>query len=269
MLELFKIEWLKIKSYRAFWVLFGAFLLLYPATFFFVASKYMETIGTKSNEATLVSQMLGSPFVFPKVWHSASWFGGMFFIIIGMLFILLITNEVQYRTQRQNIIDGWSRIDFLLAKSTLMIFFVLVATVLVFLSALLIGFIFTPKNSWYGPFEGMHYLWYFVLMVTDYLMAAFLAAILIKRTGLAIIVYFGFVFIVDNLLWVILTLKNSQFGYLLPLETTDSLVPNPFKPNGMEQRKLADSTLVIGAFAYIILFGYIITSYFKKADIKT
>lgn len=269
MLELFKIEWLKIRSYRAFWVLFVAFLILYPLTFYFVATKFMESIDSQSKEVSIVSQMLGSPFIFPKVWQSASWFGGLFFIIIGMLFILLITNEVQYRTQRQNIIDGWSRMDFLLAKTSVLIFFVAVASLMVFLSGLLVGFVYTPKNSWYGPFEQMRYLWYFMLMAVNYLMVAFLAAILIKRTGLAIIVYFGFVIIVDNLLWTILSVKEYQAAYLLPLEVTDSLIPNPFAPKGFLKRNLADSTLIIGSIAYISLFAFIIINYFRKADIKT
>ncbi len=269
MLQLFKIEWLKIRSYRAFWVLFGAFLILYPTTFFIVAKKYTEEMSGKTAESAIISQVFGSPFFYPKIWHTASWFGGMFFIIIGMLFILLITNEVQYRTQRQNIIDGWSRMQFLLAKSTLLIFFVLTATLLVFASALLVGFIYTPKNSWYGPFEGIQYLWYFVLMAIEYLMVAFLIGILIKRTGLAIIVYFGFVFIVDNILWGLLTFRNSQIGYLLPLQITDTLVPFPFDAGGLNRRTLANSTLVIGAFAYFALFAFLISNYFKKADIKT
>ena len=57
-----------------------------------------------------------------------------------MLFILLITNEVQYRTHRQNIIDGWSRMDFLKAKFSMLIFFVAVSTLLVFIIALIVGF---------------------------------------------------------------------------------------------------------------------------------
>src|SRR5688572_2957814 len=100
MLELFKIEWLKIKTYKTFWVLFGGFCILFPVAFYFAANKYMEQM-TGMEEKT-IKALLGSPFIFPKVWHGASWFGGLFFIMIGMLFILLITNEVQYRTHRQN-----------------------------------------------------------------------------------------------------------------------------------------------------------------------
>ncbi len=266
MLKFFKIEWLKIKTYRTFWILFVTFLVMFPVAFYFSASKFMERVSAGLEEQALKA-MMGAPFVFPHVWHSASWFGGMFFVLIGMLFILLITNEVQYRTHRQNIIDGWSRMDFLKAKLSLLIFFVLVATVLVFICGLIVGLLFSSTTDYL--FDGTYYVVYFALMATLYLSAAFLIAILVKRTGLSIIVYFAVVCIVDNILWLVLTLKDSQFGYFLPLESVDSLVPNPFKPAILERRKVPDFTLMIAAAVYLTLFVYIIVNYFRKTDLKT
>ena len=229
----------------------------------------METINTKNDASTMITAILGSPFVFPKVWHSASWFGGLFFIIVGMLFILLITNEVQYRTHRQNIIDGWSRTDFILAKFYVMLIFISIATIVVFLSGLIVGAVLTPSNSTTGILEGIKYIGYFAVMAALYLIVAFLIAILIKRTGLSIIIYFTFVCIVDNLLWVVLTLKDSQLGYFLPLEAADSLVPNPFKPAMMEKRQVSDVSLLFTALIYLSVFGYIILNSFKRTDLKT
>jgi ABC-2 type transport system permease protein len=265
MLHLFKIEWMKVKSYRAFWVLFGAFLVLFPVSFYYSASKYMQH--AESRQEQILKSMLGNPFVFPGAWLSSSWFGGIFFVMIGMLFILLITNEVQYRTHRQNIIDGWSRFDFLKAKFTVLLFFVVTSTALVFLCGLWIGSVYSPSGT--SMTEGIYYVGYFALMATMYLMVAYLIAILVKRTGLSIIIYFAFVCIVDNLLWILLTLKGGQSGYFLPLESTDSLVPNPFKPSALERRTVSDTALIVTAFAYLVLFSYVIKSYFQKIDLKT
>jgi hypothetical protein len=268
MLNLFKIEWLKIRTYRTFWVLFAGFLLFFPAGFYLMAYKYMERMGhAQTMEENLLKALLDAPFVFPKVWHAAAWTGGMFFVLIGMLFILLITNEVQYRTHRQNIIDGWSRMDFLKAKFSILIFFVGVSTLLVFIMGLLVGSVFSPSTA--KMFEGVRYVGYFALMATLYLMLAFLVAILIKRTGLSIIIYFAIVCIVDNILWLVFTLKESQLGYYMPLEAVDSLVPNPFKPKVFEKRTVADYTLVIAALTYITAYVYIIINYFRKTDLKT
>jgi ABC-2 type transport system permease protein len=265
MMQFFAIEWMKVKTYRTFWILFGAFLIFFPLTMYFSASKVMES-SEMNRETMMLRSLIGGPFVFPKVWHTSAWIGGLFFIMIGMLFVLLITNEVQYRTHRQNIIDGWSRFDFLKAKLSMMLFLVLTSTVLVFLSGFLVGLIFSSDTS--VMMEGLYYVGYFALMATMYLMAAFLISILVKRTGLSIIIYFAFVCIVDNVLWGILTLRNSQAGYFLPLETVDSLVPNPFKPAVLEKRTVSDLSLLIGACAYIALFAYVIKNYFNKIDLK-
>ena len=269
MLKLFKIEWLKIKTYRTFWILFGTFLLLFPVSFFIFAYKFMESFDSKntSMQEAMLKGMLGNPFNFPTVWHTSAWMGGLFFIIIGMLFIMLITNEVQYRTHRQNIIDGWSRMDFLKAKTSLLIFFVLCSTTVIFLSALVTGFIYNNGTS--NIFEGVQYILYFALMATVYLVVAYLIAILIKRTGLAIIIYFAFVWIVDNMLWAGLTFRDTQFGYFLPLESVDSLVPNPFTNKVMRQRTVSDWSLIAAACAYIILIGIFIRNKFLKSDLKT
>jgi len=268
MLNLFKIEWLKIKTYRTFWILFLAFLIFFPVAFYFSASKYMESLASSGRmEEQILKSMIESPFVFPKVWLSASWMGGLFFVLLGMLYILLITNEVQYRTHRQNIIDGWSRMDFLKAKFSILIFFVLVSTALIFLSGLLVGLVFSPANA--DVFNGIYFVGYFALMATLYLMLAYLIAILVKRTGLAIIIYFAVVCILDNVLWLIFTLKNSQIGYYLLLEPVDSLVPNPFKPKIMERRTVDDYTLVIAAVVYIGIYCTAIVSYFRKTDLRT
>jgi hypothetical protein len=270
MIHLFKIEWLKIKNYRAFWILFGMFLLFFPASFFVFAHQFMQNFAPKKSvnmQEQVIQGMLGQPFNFPAVWQTSAWMGGLFFIIIGMLFIMLITNEVQYRTHRQNIIDGWSRMNFLTAKTSLLIFFTLSATVLIFITALVTGFIYNNNAS--NIFEGAEYILYFMLMATQYLVVAYFIAIFVKRSGPAIIIYFAFVCIVDNILWASLTFRNSQLGYFLPLETVDSLVPNPFTHKIAKQRSVEDWTLVAAAIAYISLFGYFITNKFLKSDLKT
>ena len=268
MFNLFKIRRFKIKTYRTFWVLFLGFIVFYPLAFYLLAYKYMQQMASsKTFEERVLKTLVDPPFVFPKVWHTASWMGGMFFIIIGMLFILLITNEVQYRTHRQNIIDGWSRMDFLKAKFSVLLFFVAVSTLLVFIMGLIVGKVFSVPGT--DLFANIKMVGYFALMATLYLMLAFLIAILIKRTGLSIIIYFAIICIVDNVLWLIFTLKDSQYGYFMPLEVVDSLLVNPFKPKILEKRTVADYTLIIGAVTYISIYAGIIISYFRKTDLKT
>lgn len=268
MLKLFKIEWLKIKSYRTFWILFGSFFIFFPSMFLMIGDRFMQQFEGRDMQTQMLKNFVNAPFIFPNVWRGAAWFGGLFFIIIGMLFIMLITNEVQYKTHRQNIIDGWSRVDFIKAKSSLLIFFVLTTTAMVVLCGFICGLLYTPDLSSVSIFENFYYVWYYMLMATMYLLAGFLVAIFIRRTGLAIIIYFAYIFIIDNLLWMALTFRKGQAGYFLPLESADSLIPNPFKPGVIETRTVSDLSLIITAIAYGILIMYLIINYYKKADLK-
>lgn len=257
---------MKIKSYRTFWVLFLSFVILFPATYLFTASKYVSNSGTNAAEEQL-KNFLGNPFSFPGAWLSSAWFAGLFFVIIGMLFILLITNEVQYRTHRQNIIDGWSRMNFLMAKASVMLIFIIIGTVLVAICGYLAGSQYTYDGT--SAASGLKYVGYFALMALLYLMVAFFIAILIKRTGLAIIVYFALVWIVDNILYLIFFAQDSQLAYFMPMEPGDSLVPNPFKPKAIERRTVEDSVLIIAAIAYMSVYAYVIINRFRNTDLKT
>ena len=269
MFQLLKIEWLKIKHYRAFWLLSSVFLILYPLTLFIGGYKFnIEITNAKGFEGGAIRTLVGSPFLFPKIWQSAAWFGGMFFIAIGMLFIMFITNEVQYRTQKQNIIDGWSRADYLKAKLSLLLAFSIVATVIVFIIGLISGMMFSPASSYSTLLDESYYVLYFFLMCVIYLLIAFFIAILIKRTGVAIIVYFGLVCIIDNLLWTSLTFQKNQLGYFLPFEVVDSLIPNPFSPSILKGRKFSDLYLVGATIAYFGLWWYFIKKRFIKSDLK-
>ena len=139
---------------------------------------------------------------------------------------------------------------------------------MVVLTGFLCGLIFTPDLSAVSFFENFYYIGYYALMATQYLIVAFIIAILIKRTGLAIVIYFAYVFIVDNLLWLALTFRKGQAGYFLPLESTDSLIPNPFKPGMIETRTVSDLSLVITAIIYGAGMLYIIVRYYKNADLR-
>ena len=146
-------------------------------------------------------------------------------------------------------------------------FLVLASTLLVFLCGLWIGSIYSSSNA--DMMDGIIYIPYFALMAMMYLMVAYFIAIFIKRTGLSIIIYFAFVCIVDNVLWLIFTLRDSQVGFFMPMETTDSLVVNPFKPSVMDTRDVSDTALVIAAIIYMIILGWLIKRYFQRIDLKT
>ncbi|MBW7952156.1 MAG: ABC transporter permease, partial [Chitinophagaceae bacterium] len=116
MLSLIKTEWLKLKKYKAFWWMFGIVMLTYPGINLIFYSVY-ENITVKGGMASELAKMLiGNPYAFPEVWHSVAYFSSWFVIIPVVLVIMIISNEYTYKTNRQNIIDGWTRKEFILSK---------------------------------------------------------------------------------------------------------------------------------------------------------
>ena len=110
MLKLLKTEWLKLKHYNAFIVL-SSFFALGVFTTNYIVFTVNKNIVNKINTAGLVSSF--NPYDFDKTWQTTSYATGWLLMLPALLLIILVTNEFTYRTNRQNIIDGWSRQEFI------------------------------------------------------------------------------------------------------------------------------------------------------------
>ena len=200
MLHLLKIEWLKVKNYKAFWI----FSILY--SFAILGINYT---GYYVNELTVEnlpqSQLLfGSPYSFPKVWQTVGWMSSWLLYFPGILFIMLLTNEFNFKTHRQNIIDGWTRKAICFREICVCNFFSAVATFFNFLVALLFGFITTGSHF---SFSGIENVGYIFIQTMAYITFAMFLAVLFRRSGAAIAVFFLYGLIFE---WLITALMNFK-----------------------------------------------------------
>jgi ABC-type transport system involved in multi-copper enzyme maturation permease subunit len=251
MLHLLKIEWLKVKSYKAFWI----FSILY--SFAILGINYT---GYYINELTLESMpqsqlLLGTPYAFPKVWQTVGWMSSWLLYFPGILFIMLLTNEFNFKTHRQNIIDGWTRKEFVTVKFVFAILFSLVATFFNFLVALLFGSLTTGSSF---SFEGIENVGYIFIQTVAYITFAMFLAVLFRRSGAAIAVFFLFGLIFEWLITALINFKLdiSPIGYFLPLQVTDVMLPIPFGKTVIYKDAPAEYALILGSLIYIC--GYYI-----------
>jgi ABC-2 type transport system permease protein len=228
--QLLKIEWLKIKNYSAFTVLALFFLLgLVGANYVIYSVK--KNIIDKADPTGLISG--SSPYDFTHTWQTTSYVAGCLLLLPGLLVILLVTNEFTYRTHRQNIIDGWGRKDFIDVKIVMALISAIVSTVLVFIIALLFGFASGTSFS----VTNIDSVAYFFLKAISYNMIALLLAVLVRRTGFAIglfFVYLWFENFVSGMMQVLsVKLKSSysfdigNMGDYLPMNASDGLLHFP------------------------------------------
>src|ERR1039458_9860016 len=116
MKNLINTEWLKIKNYRAFWLLLGITALSYPGINYMFYAIYQKISEGKGQANAAAKFFIGNPFSFPEAWHTVAYFSSYFVFIPAVLVIMFITNEYTFKTHRQNIIDGWSRNQFMMSK---------------------------------------------------------------------------------------------------------------------------------------------------------
>ena len=262
MLHLLKIEWMKVKNYKAFWIF--SILSFFSIIGINYTGFYINALTVESMPASKI--LLGTPYGFPKVWQTVGFMSSWLLYFPGILFIMLLGNEFNYKTHRQNIIDGWDRMEFISVKFVFAIIFSFLATFFNFLVALLFGFL--TKGSVFSLY-GIENVGYIFIQTIAYITFAMFLAVLFRRSGAAIAVFFLFGLIFE---WIISALINFQahltpFGYFLPLQVTDVMLPIPFGNKIIYKDAPALYTLVIASVVYIGGYYFFASRKFKTEDL--
>lgn len=252
-------EWLKIRNYRTFWVLLILFVLCT------VGVNYVFYETKSDNNMRQVSMLIGNPFSFPDVWQTVSYISSFLLFLPGLIILILVTNEYNFKTHRQNIIDGISRFDFVTTKILIAAKLAVFATILTLLIAVFIGISGNTSIS----ADNTVYLLYFFLQAFTYTLAGLLFGFLFKRSGIAIALYFVYLFFLKNILCFLGNHYFSNAGDYLPVKSADNLIPIPvfhnITKNIFTQPSIA--VLIICTLIYIASFCLIVLRKFTSEDL--
>lgn len=248
--NLLSIEWRKISRLRSIQLIFLFYTLLTPSWMWFYVNFIRERPKLKillPSAETFCS--------FPEVWGFTAWSASFFNILLGIIVIILTTNEIQFRTQKQNIIDGLSKVQMIWSR--LLAILIVSGIVLIYtaLVAIITGSIFES----YDFYPKSHMLFIYGFQTICYLAVAFLIANLLKKPAVSIILfvcYFPFEKIIAE--FVPVTMKN-----LLPFQSFARLTPFPFerlgkalssnKPGAWEMSLSA--TFFYSFFLIVLIYG--------------
>jgi len=266
--QLLAIEWLKIKRYRTFWVLTGLFAILVPLLNYTVTSGMMKLGGNGKKDGGGMN-ILESGYSFPSLWANLGFWGSLMMIFAAVLVIILTTNEYTYRTNRQNVIDGWSRMQFFHSKVILVVVMSIVVTVFMLVLGLLFAAI--GGGSIAGFTDGIERLGYFFVLSLDYMGLGLFIAVWIRRSGLAIGLFVLYSMIIELILEKTINhYGNTEIGKFLPLQASDELLPFPIIKMGKQLLQMSESvsmtTYMIVALGWCVL--YYVGSYMllKRSD---
>ncbi len=262
MKSLLQIEWMKVKSYRTFWVLMGLFLVAVIGMNYIVYKANIEI-----NKNMPLSALTGSPFTFPNVWNTITWMSSWLLYFPGFVMVLLISNEYTFKTHRQNVIDGLSRKQFVSIKLMVAFILSLISTIVVLITTILFGI----AGGGSVTLNGIEAIGYFFICSWVYILLAMLLAFLFRKAVLAIGVYFIFGMILDNLLSLFLRwlFNGKPYGnYMVPLDVADSLLKHPFRNQSDNFWLPANIYICLGiCVAWIIFYHVFTTRKFQGEDL--
>jgi ABC-2 type transport system permease protein len=221
MLHLLQLEWLKQKHNRTFLVLIGMYALLLPTLI--LSTKTMPDFPPPINSSDTFFQF---PDVFIYLGYSGNW---LVFFFLGFFSVVFITAEFGYRTFRQNIINGLSRTELFLSKFQFLLALALFATLYYGIWCMIYGYTHTETIYTSVILKNIDYLPRYFLMCVSYMSFGMFLGILLRRTGIALFLYFSYVMFIEVILrWVIhYRITEDRTVHFYPMNATEDLVPFP------------------------------------------
>jgi len=272
-IRLLQIEWGKLRSYRAFWVMIGLYLFILfsiifglPAVLDYIAAQ------TEGNDA--VKAFKSIVFNFPDIWQNIAYVAsmrGFIKIILAIIVVIFISNEFSYLTVRTNILNGMSRTEFLVAKLQVVFLLALLSTLVVFLSGFYLGLTNSPVKTLSAITGKMQYLLAYLLEVFTYLTFALLVGTLIRKTGFSVIVLLLYLIVEP----IIGHYMPDNFVKYLPMNAMNHVIWSP--NTSLMQVKTPEfdmdfqTAISLGdvgvCLMYALLFSGILYLYLQKKDL--
>ncbi|MDZ4847434.1 MAG: ABC transporter permease [Chitinophagales bacterium] len=241
MLRLLRIEFLKVKTYKTFWAFLGIYALL------------ILLFSGAANKMNPAANPAFSLFSFPEVWHNLAYMASYLNILLGILVILLISNEFTFKTFRQNVVDGLSRDEAVTAKFLFIKAIALGCILFLFIYGLIRGLTAGGFDFIGQIFEQVHFLLRLFVQIAGYMGIAAVLAFLIRRAALAIVAYLIYVIALERLLRFRIPDEIERY---LPMHVLDALVPSKFEipiPGFTEAEPLSTTIVVLLAIGYFLL----------------
>ena len=169
---------------------------------------------------------------------------------------MFITNEYTFKTHRQNIIDGWSRNQFISSKLIDVVLISLMITILYFAVSLVAG-LTNQERLIQDTWGEAYYIGLFALQTFAQLSIAFLIGFLVRKAFIALGVFLFYYLIFEPILVGLLRVKANDIGRYMPLEISDRMIPVPAFLGKIDKEAYEKS---LGAVQQHVLLTVILTA---------
>ena len=189
MIRALKLEWLKIRDYKTFWVLLGMYVLAL-LVICFGGMFLLEYLKSKGADFNGIDPTILPIYDFPDIWQNTTYLGSFLKVLLAFIVIISVNNDQAYNTLRQNVIDGISKKEYLASKLLFIAALALISTLFLFLSGMINGAIYS--HVWGGQYilDELEFLAAYFFDIVVYCSLAFLLSLIIKKSGFVIVLLF-------------------------------------------------------------------------------
>ncbi len=267
-IRLLQLEWLKFRKLITFQIMVIAYAVALPS---------LMLIGKRFPDLPPPLLKNIQLFQFPNIWEYLGYIGNwLAFFFLGFLGVYTITMEFGNKTLRQNIITGLSRSEVFVAKVLFVLAVSLTATLYYALCGFTFGFLHTDVTSIRVVLDGTGIIWRYLLMCIGYMAFGLVIGTLIRRTGIALVLYFAYISFIELIMrWLIhLNIFKNKTMHFYPMNAVEDLVPIPFSDiaDGFSQENgfsffLSPTEAVITVLIYTTLFLFATYRLLKLRDL--
>ena len=275
MIRTLTLEWLKLKNYRVFWILLGMYLL---ALVVIAAGGglFLDWLKSEGAEFNGIDPTILPIYDFPDIWQNLTYLASFGIILLTFIVIISVTNDLNYNTLRQNIIDGISKREYLMSKMMLIISLAAISTGLLFLLGIVFGSLFSHVWEAKYIFAELEFVAAYFYQIVLFCTMAFLLSLLIKKPGFVIVSLFLYSLMFEPI--AVAIIENAPFSrdtwvvdavQFLPIKSMNNLIALPFKRYFFYE--VHDYISIKALFISLVWFAIYISSIIfilKKRDLK-
>jgi hypothetical protein len=181
------IEWSKISTYGFFRIIIILHFCLFLLVTFVFSRINIDAPGITPRNL----------FVFPNIWSTFSWIASWFNLLLAIMVIVLTGNEFSNKTFRQQVLSGLSRNEFLFGKGLLVFSLSIYSFIIVFVTSLIYGFIYTNAFHLSMFFEKFYIVLIYMLQAIGYMVFGILVAVVFRNVSLSIILFLLYFLLIE------------------------------------------------------------------------
>lgn len=215
-------------------------------------------------------------FDFPDIWQNITYLGSFMKIFMAFIVIISVNNDLTYNTLRQNIIDGFSKKEYLGSKMMMILTMALVSTLFIFIAGLVNGSIYSHVFGAEVIFDELEFLVAYFYEIVVYCTLAFLLALIVKKAGFVIVALFLYTIMFEPI--AVAILENAPYfrdgiwpeiAQFFPIKSLNNLIKVPFgRYVFMEIEDNISLKAIAITFGWFIVYLSSISFILNKRDLK-